>query len=331
MKIAIIKLSALGDIVHAMVVLQYIKNINAKIEIDWIVEENYKDLLESNLDINKVHVINIKKAKQKKSFTLLYKEIKKTQNLGYYDCVIDMQGLIKSALIARLIPSKLTIGFDRLSAREGLASIFYNQTFNYSYSKNIIMRNLALTKFALKDFDFHSDIQNKIPFLFSSKKYSFGEICKVKDNILLIPGASFQAKCYPIDKFIELINKIDANFLIIWGDEAEKKLAKQIFNSSPKVNIMEKLSLDSLKSLISQVDLVIGSDTGPTHMAWALNVPSISLFGPTPGQRNTLITNINKIIESETSVNPNKINKSDYSIKNIKVSDVAEIAKDLLK
>ena len=78
MKIAIIKLSALGDIVHAMVVLQYIKNINAKIEIDWIVEENYKDLLESNLDINKVHVINIKKAKQKKSFTLLYKEIKKT-------------------------------------------------------------------------------------------------------------------------------------------------------------------------------------------------------------------------------------------------------------
>ena len=79
------------------------------------------------------------------------------------------------------------------------------------------------------------------------------------------------------------------------------------------------------------MNLVIGSDTGPTHMAWALNVPSITLFGPTPGYRNTYITSINKIIESDSEVDPNKIDKNDYSIKNIIVDDIVKIAKYLFK
>ena len=83
-------------------------------------------------------------------------------------------------------------------------------------------------------------------------------------------------------------------------------------------------------SVIGQIDLVIGPDTGPTHIAWALNVPSITLFGPTPGYRNTYITNINKIIESDSKVNPRKINKNDDSIKNIKISDISKLAQELL-
>ena len=73
MKIAIVKLSALGDIIHAMVVLQFIKKNIPEIEIDWVVEENFKDLLQFNPDINKIHVVNIKKAKHKKSSFLLIK------------------------------------------------------------------------------------------------------------------------------------------------------------------------------------------------------------------------------------------------------------------
>ena len=76
---------------------------------------------------------------------------------------------------------------------------------------------------------------------------------------------------------------------------------------------------------------MIGSDTGPTHMAWALNIPSITLFGPTPGYRNTYITNINKIIESKSKVNPSKINKNDYSINDINVGDIVKLAKKLLR
>ena len=78
------------------------------------------------------------------------------------------------------------------------------------------------------------------------------------------------------------------------------------------------------------MDLVIGGDTGPTHMAWALNKPSIVLFGPTPGYRNTYASEINKIIESDSEVNPLKLNKSDLSIEKIDVNHIAQIAKKLL-
>ena len=112
----------------------------------------------------------------------------------------------------------------------------------------------------------------------------------------MIPGASYPAKSYSIEKFVELTKQIDANFLSTWGSEKERIIANEIKQQSSTVEVLEKLSLDGLISLISQVDLVIGPDTGPTHMAWASNVPSITLFGPTPGYRNTFITSINKII-----------------------------------
>ena len=115
-----------------------------------------------------------------------------------------------------------------------------------------------------------------------------------KKNILIIPGASNVSKCYSIKKLAELTTLIDANFLIIWGNSKEKVMADEIKRISPKVTVCSKLSIDSLITLISRVNLVIGPDTGPTHIGWAINIPSITLFGSTPGYRNTLITNFNK-------------------------------------
>ena len=331
MKIAIVKLSALGDIVHAMIVLQFIKKYNQAIEIDWLVEEGYKELLEPHPDINKVLVVNMKKVKKKKSPYLLYKELRRVRQFGPYDLVIDMQSLIKSAIISRFIPSKLTLGFDKSSAREGLASIFYNKTFKFAYDKNVIERNFELIKFALNLPFKLEEVKYKLPFLYFQKKHLNPALSNIKKNIVLIPGASFSSKCYPKERFVELTRQIDANYIIIWGNDREKIIADEIKYQSQHVVVMHKLSLDALISLINQVDLVIGSDTGPTHMAWALNIPSITLFGPTPGYRNTCITNINKIIESDSTVNPRKIDRSDHSIKNIKVSDISELAEKLLE
>jgi heptosyltransferase I len=331
MKIAIVKLSALGDIVHAMVVLQYIKKYNQTIEIDWLVEENYKELLESHPDINKVHVVNIKKAKQKKSLFSLLKELIRVHKFGPYDLVIDMQGLIKSAIISRLISSPITLGFDKASIRESLASIFYNKTFNYDYDKNVIERNFELIKFAL-NFPYKlEEINYKVPFLYSHEKHLNLSLSNTKKNIILIPGASHPSKRYPVNKLAELSLLFDAHFLIIWGNQEEKILADRIQALSPDVFICEKLTIDSLKSLISKVDLVIGPDTGPTHIAWALNVASITLFGPTPSLRNAYQTDINRIIESKSDVNPYKIDKNDYSIKGIKVDDIVKMSHTLLK
>ena len=330
MKIAIVKLSALGDIIHAMVVLQFIKYHYQKIEVDWIVEESYKELLEFHPDINKVHVVDIKQARKKKSFYSLFKELRKVRHFGSYDIVMDMQGLIKSAIISRLISSPVTLGFEKSSIREGIASIFYNKTFKYGYDENVIQRNFELIKFAL-EFPFNNqEIHYKLPFLFPSQKHLIPGLSSIKKNIILIPGASHKSKCYPVEKFAKVATNIDANFLVIWGNLKEKIMAEKIKSLSTSVNVCDKLSIDQLISLISQVDLIIGPDTGPTHIGWALNVPSITLFGPTPGYRNSYLTKVNRIIESNSKVNPFKLDRSDHSIKNIKVSDIINIAEALL-
>ena len=83
--------------------------------------------------------------------------------------------------------------------------------------------------------------------------------------------------------------------------------------------------------MISKVDLVIGPDTGPTHISWAMNIPSITLFGSTPGYRNSYRTNINRIIESKSKVDPYKINKNDYSVSDIDTQEILNVALELLK
>ena len=331
MKIAIVKLSALGDIVHGMIVLQFIKKNYPESEIDWFVEKRFFGVLENNPHINQIHQVSLKSVNKSKSFFLVWKELRKIRKLSKYDLVIDMQGLLKSALIAQKIPSDITLGFDKDSLRESLASFFYSQTCKINYAENAIERNLNLVSYALK-FSFNKeDIHSKEVFLYPTQQYTFDHISSTKKNILLISGASYPAKCYPIEKFVELTKQIDANFLTIWGNEKEKIIANEIKHLSSNVEVLEELSLDGLISLISQVDLVIGPDTGPTHMAWALNVPSVTLFGPTPGYRNTYITSINKIIESDSEVDPNKTDKSDYSINNIKVNDISKLAQKLLE
>jgi heptosyltransferase I len=330
MRIAIVKLSALGDIVHAMIVLQFIKNFNQEILIDWFVDETYKELLELHPDINRIQIISLREAKKKKSLLILTKELVKLRKLGPYDIVIDMQGLIKSALISKLIPAKKSIGFDKESLREGFASLFYSDKFNFEYSNNVIERNNALIEYAIGMSIDKEQILNKVPFLFPRNKQLDIKLSTYKKNILLIPGASHISKCYPPKKLAELTNLIEANFLVIWGSNEEREMANEIKEASNKINICKKLTIDDLMLLISRVDLVIGPDTGPTHIAWAMNIPSITLFGPTPGYRNALASMINRVIESDSKVDPKKLDKNDFSIKNISTKEIAKTALDLL-
>ena len=332
MRIAIVKLSALGDIIHAMVALQFIKQHLPNSTIDWVVEEGFKDILANNPDINEIHTVSIKKAKQQKSIKLLFNEIKKLRKLPRYDIVIDTQGLIKSAIVSRAIPSSQTFGFDKNSLRESFSAKFYTDTCSISYDENIIKRNANVVASALNIIITDDDILNKQSFLFSHSQISSDLLTDSKANIALIPGASFKSKIYPVDQYTQIANELksQANFIVLWGNQSEKNMAEKIQKIAPEVHIADKLTLDGLKGFIMQTDLVIGGDTGPTHMVWALNIPSITLFGSTPGYRNTYITDINQILESKSRVNPFKIDKSDLSIKTIKASSVIAKVKELL-
>ncbi|MDN5050741.1 lipopolysaccharide heptosyltransferase I [Aliarcobacter butzleri] len=329
-RIAIIKLSAMGDIIHAMVALQYIKRQYPNLQIDWFVESAFAPILENNPDINEIIKLDLKSIKKdKKEIINQIKLIKKYKN-NSYDLVIDAQGLIKSAIVSFFL-GKNRVGFSKNSTREKLASFFYTKKVDIAYDKNAIERNVKVLSQALNFEITKDDILNKKAFLFykNENEVIYEYLSKDKKNVLFVIGASWPSKMYSKEKFAKIINNLDENCLITWGNEAEKDIADFIANIS-KAKVLPKLDLNSLKAIMSKVDLVIGNDTGPTHMAWALNIPSITLFGNTPGYRNTYITNTNKIIESKSIVNPFKLDRNDFSIKEIDENEIINTAKGLL-
>ncbi|MFY4790436.1 lipopolysaccharide heptosyltransferase I [Aliarcobacter butzleri] len=329
-RIAIIKLSAMGDIIHAMVALQYIKKQYPNLKIDWFVESTFAPILENNPDINEIIKLDLKSIKKDKKEIINQIKLIKKYEKNSYDLVIDAQGLIKSAIVSFFL-GKSRVGFSKNSTREKLASFFYTKKVDIAYDKNAIERNVKVLSQAL-NFDIaKDDILNKKPFLFykNENEVIYEYLSKDKKNVLFVIGASWPSKMYSKEKFAKIINNLDENCLITWGNEAEKDIADFIANIS-KAKVLPKLDLNSLKAIMSKVDLVIGNDTGPTHMAWALNIPSITLFGNTPGYRNTYITNTNKIIESKSIVNPFKLDRNDFSIKEIDENEIINTAKGLL-
>jgi heptosyltransferase-1 len=140
----------------------------------------------------------------------------------------------------------------------------------------------------------------------------------------LIVGASRENKIYPKEKFVELVNRLEQKTLIVWGNKSEEDTAKYIARHADKAFVALEGNLDKLKHIIENSELVIGGDTGPTHMAWALNIPSITIFGNTPEYRNTYITPINQVVKSNSKVNPLKLDHSDFSIREIAVNDILD-------
>ncbi len=324
-KIAIVRLSALGDIVNSAFVLQFIKKSYPDATITWIVEETFFPILTVAKYLDKIEYVNLKKFKKEKSFTLLHEEYKKLKAMNNFDIVIDMQGLIKSAIVARILSSH-THGFDKNSTRESLASFFYKTTTAIAYEANVIQRNAKVVSDALAIKITHEAIINKESLFRITKKF---QLQKEKKNIAFVIGASWPSKIYPKEKILKLCNALQENAYIIWGNEQEYADAKWIAKHSKYATIAPKCSLDELVSFISHMDLLIGNDTGPTHMAWAQNIPSITLLGPTT---NRMIgqTPKNIAIKSPSNVNINKIDKNDFSIKEIDEQSIIVKAKELL-
>jgi len=327
MKIAIVKLSAMGDIIHAMVALQYLKKNAPTLEIDWIVEKAFVQILEGNPHIDTLLTVNLKAIKHNKR--QLIEEIKKVKKYAKnnYDLVIDAQGLLKSALTAKLL-GKQVAGFSKDSIREGLASFFYTQKVSIPYAENAIKRNVKVLTHPFEISITEDDLLHKEPFLFANDEETLP--LEVNDFLVFVVGASLKNKIYPKEKFLEVAQALNENIVVIWANEEEKSVALFLEEHTSNVRVCPKLTLNQLKLLISQAKLVIGGDTGPTHMAWALNVPSITLFGNTPADRNTYPTAINKVLKSNTHVDPLKLDKSDFSIQSIPPYEVSNLAKELL-
>ena len=316
LKIAIVKLSALGDIVHAAIVLQFIKKHCPNAHITWLVDARFASLLKDHPLIDELVILPLKE-----SFKKSYKIIK---TLGKFDKIIDLQGLFKSAVVAKLLGKEI-YGFSRESVKEKIAARLYRHKFKIDYNENIIIRNLSLVGYAL-NFSFDRDeILKKSPCF---------EICKKfknesgKKRVLIAAFASEESKIY--DKFKDVIRLLDGcEIYLCYGSESEKARAEAII-SGTLAKLLEKLSIKDMIDFIASCDLVIGNDSGLTHLAWAVNRPSITLFGNRPSHRNAYVTDKNLVVDMGKEIDARSIDKNDFCIREIYPETVANFAKRLL-
>ncbi|GAA7003219.1 lipopolysaccharide heptosyltransferase I [Helicobacter pylori] len=333
MKIAIVRLSALGDIIVSAVFLAAIKERFTNAQIEWFVDERFSAILEHSPYIDKLHPIALKSALTTFNPLKIFKLFKSLRAYEY-DIVIDMQGLIKSALITQMLKAPKKVGFDYASAREGLSAFFYSQKVSIAYNEPVLKRNFTLLFHALnlpkKEISESLSSRSKVFSYQDSPKIDALNLNKNKLKILFVLETSKINKTYPIERFKELALALE-NFQICLLWHANEDKATALYHTLKKqcdVLLLPKLTLNEVKALLFKMDLVIGGDTGITHLAWALQKPSITLYGNTPMERFKLESPINVSLTGNSNAN---YHKKDFSIQNIEPKKIKECVLNILK
>ena len=306
MRIALIRLSAIGDIVFSLVAAALVKQKFAQAKITWVVDERFYAVVENSPFVDEIITLQLKPLTPKN----VANAIKKLKEAGEFDLLIDMQGLIKSALVSSFIAAKQKVGFSYKSAREPLASLFYKTKAKSPYQKNIIERYIDLLNASFGGGFSVEEAREKPRLLGHSKAAAIG--VDGKKTILINPLASKANKIYPKEK-MDIVAKAFGGENVITLEHGK----------DPK-------TLDEIKALISACDLVVGGDTGITHMAWAQNVPSVTIFGATPYERNAFATKKNIMIAAKSGVDAKKLDYNDFSIADIDPNVIVKAARSLL-
>ncbi|GAA8969376.1 lipopolysaccharide heptosyltransferase I [Helicobacter pylori] len=333
MKIAIVRLSALGDIIVSAVFLALIKERFTNAQIEWFVDERFSAILEHSSYIDKLHPIALKSTLTTFNPLKIFKLFKSLRAYEY-DIVIDMQGLIKSALITQMLKAPKKVGFDYASAREGLSAFFYSQKVSIAYNEPVLKRNFTLLFHALnlpkKEISEGLNSRSKVFSYQDSPKIDALNLNENKPKILFVLETSKINKTYPIERFKELALALE-NFQIclLWHANEDKATALYgALKNQCDVLLLPKLTLNEVKALLFKMDLIIGGDTGITHLAWALQKPSITLYGNTPMERFKLESPINVSLTGNSNAN---YHKKDFSIQNIEPKKIKECVLNILK
>ncbi len=333
MKIAIVRLSALGDIIVSAVFLAAIKERFTDAQIEWFVDERFSAILEHSPYIDKLHPIALKSTLKTLNPLKIFKLFKSLRAYEY-DIIIDMQGLVKSALITQMLKAPKKVGFDYASARESLSAFFYSQKVSIAYDEPILKRNFTLLSHALnlpkKEISQSLSSRFKVFSYQDSPKINALNLNQNKPKILFVLETSQINKTYPTERFKELALALE-NFQIclLWhADEHKATTLYHALKHQCDVLLLPKLTLNEVKALLFKMDLIIGGDTGITHLAWALQKPSITLYGNTPMERFKLESPINVSLTGNSNAN---YHKKDFSIQNIEPKKIKECVLNILK
>ncbi|MGL2776301.1 lipopolysaccharide heptosyltransferase I [Helicobacter pylori] len=333
MKIAIVRLSALGDIIVGAVFLAAIKECLPNAQIEWFVDERFSAILEHSPYIDKLHPIALKSALTTLNPLKIFKLFKSLRAYEY-DIIIDMQGLVKSALITQTLKAPKKVGFDYASAREGLSAFFYSQKVSIAYNEPVLKRNFTLLSHALnlpkKEISESLSSRFKVFSYQDSPKIDALNLNQNKPKILFVLETSKINKTYPTERFKELALALE-NFQIclLWhADEHKAATLYHALKHQCDALLLPKLTLNEVKALLFKMDVIIGGDTGITHLAWALQKPSITLYGNTPMERFKLESPINVSLTGNSNAN---YHKKDFSIQNIEPKKIKECVLNILK
>ena len=306
MKILIIRVSAIGDVIHTIPSIFLIKKILPKAKIHWVVQKKAIPILTNQSFVNKVwslpdHYLN------PKNWYATWQTIKKLKQINW-DLIIDYQGIFKTSLLIfilkRLNKSIRVTGFDKKNVRSKFSTFFTDKQFSVKYT-NIIQKNLALTSESIlyisKRNSKNSYISSPtIETLAKDFSFNFSQTQKstvenwlkknlIQNFIILSPNTTWPSKHWPIDnwkKLLELFQlKNSNNFKILllgkdFGTQS-KELAKHITKHKLNIEISPKWDLLTTAYLIKKSNLIIAPDTGILHLADFLNINSIGIFGPT--------------------------------------------------
>jgi lipopolysaccharide heptosyltransferase I len=292
MKLLIVKLGAIGDIIHALPVLAAIREARPDVDISWVAEARSAEVLRGNELIDNLIEVDTYKLRGEVIERILLEASRQIKELRKfeYDVALDLQGLIKSAVIARLSGADERWGFSKNTLREPASRIFLTDTVEIPEYTHIIRKNLMLAEQALS---FVSYGDPKFPI--STDELHRAEAAAIVDQTagdfaILNPAGGWVTKLWHAEKYGALADKLwdelGLRSIIATGPK-ETELAERVMASSRSGKaISVQPTLKGFYELAKNARVYVGGDTGPTHLAIAAGAPIVGIFGPTEWWRN---------------------------------------------
>ena len=283
MRVLLVKTSSLGDVIHALPALTDAARAIPGITFDWVVEEGFAEIPTWHPAVGKVIPVAIRRWRKNIWETLKsgeWKRFKQSLRAEKYDLVIDAQGLLKSAWLTRYVKAPVA-GLDRNSAREPLASRFYQRRLAVARGQHAVERLRQLFAVAL-GYDLPKGLGD-----YGLDVDKLVELPRKKPFVLFLHGTTWDTKHWPELYWRDLalrMGNLGVEVRLPWGSPAEKARAERIANGLNNAVVLPKLNLAGVAKVLAGASACVAVDTGLGHLAAALDVPTISLFGPTnPG------------------------------------------------
>jgi heptosyltransferase I len=345
-RLLIVRLSAMGDIIHTLPAAGVLRKAFPEAMIGWVVEERWAELLctlptarsgprSSQRPLaDKVHTVNLKSWRRSLLSPQTWEQIgaalSELRGMNY-QVAVDFQGAARSALIAHWSGAPTVYGTRQ--PRENVASMFYTRQV-ITQGEHVVEQNTSLAEAVVEKSIIAPPIE--LPYDQAAEKQSEGKLSqlKISNFVILNPGAGWGAKQWPAQRYGRVAMKLaedGINSLINFGP-GEEELARQVETASHGTAKPISCSLTQLIALTHHAKLFIGGDTGPLHLAAALNIPVVGIYGPTNPARNGPYGTRSIVLRSESSVTSHKRHReAEEGLLEITADQVVVAARELLR